>query len=128
VAARGSKAFVHDVGGEGGYPGAVNLNPAEVGAAGKIPNLVRGIGQQLPFKSGVPDLVTAENVPIHLPGLIEEVARVAAAGGTVRLENPADFAPGVLAHQRLIELLDGEATQSVSSEGLLTTLIRSVKG
>ena len=126
----GGRAFIHiDVGGEGvTYPEAINLNPSAVGAAGKIPNLIRGVGQQLPFRSDIADLVTAENVPLHLPGFADEIARVVAPGGSVGLVGPADFEPVVATHQYLIDLLGGEATQTISPEGLLTTWIRNVSG
>lgn len=94
----------------------------------KIPNLVQGRGQQLPFRNDVADMVTADNIPIHLPGITDEIARVARPGGSVRLVNPADFAPGAAAHRYLIDRLGGHATQTVTPEGLLTTWIRNVGG
>ena len=58
-----------------------------------IPNLIhrrfsaRG-ANHLPIADHTADVVTAENGPIELPGLLEEIARIVAPGGTLVLLNP----------------------------------------
>ncbi len=85
-----------DIGGEGRYPGAINVNPQRLtsttGAPGRpIPNLVVARGEQLPFADAIADLVTVENAPIR-PGMAEEIARVLKPGGVARLSHPTAYA------------------------------------
>ncbi len=80
----------------------------------------------MPFRTNAADLVTAENIPIHQPGLVEEIARIVKPGRSVWLENPADFGPAVEAHSRLIELLGGDVSQAVGPDGMLRTWLRNV--
>jgi hypothetical protein len=86
-----------DLFGEGYYPGAVNIGAAwrttttlETGAP--VPNLIyrmfsakNAALNHLPIADHVVDLVTAESGPIANPGLIDEIARIIAAGGTIVL-------------------------------------------
>ena len=119
--------FIHvDVGGEGKYPGAINVNPASEGTYGPIPNRVPGTAQSNPLPDEFADLVTAENIPLHQAGAVEGVARLVKPGGTVSVVNPAAFAPTTAAHQTLIALLGGQASQVVE-DGLLTTTIRAAR-
>jgi hypothetical protein len=113
-----------DIGGEGRYPNAVNVNPNTVtsttGTAGRpIPNRVAGTGQQLPFGNAVADGISLENAPI-LPRTATEIARVLKPGGSVRLVSPADYAK--VAHQRVIDAVWGHVQQTTVN-GITTTVI-----
>lgn len=121
------RRFGHlDVGGEGKYPDAANLNPASEGAHGPIPNRISGRAESNGLDDGCADHVSAESIPLHHPGVVEGIVRLVAPGGTVRLENPSDFRPAAHAHERLRELLGGDASSRVV-DGVLVTVIRNVK-
>lgn len=80
-----------DVGGEGRYPGAVNLNPYETGMTGEvIPGRVPGRSDKFPFSNDSFDTVIIENAPIA-PTTPGEVVRVLKPRGTVRLSSPDDL-------------------------------------
>jgi RHS repeat-associated protein len=123
-AAEGGELIHVDVGGEGDYPGAINVNPATEGKYGRIPNLVRGTAQSNPLPDAFADRVTAENIPLHHEGAVQGIARLVKPGGQVGVANPASFGPTSLAHQDLIDTLGGEASQVVDEEGILRTTIR----
>jgi len=113
-----------DIGGEGRYPNATNVNPNNVtsttGAPGRpIPNHVPGTGQKLPFGNGVADGISLENAPI-LPETAAEIARVIKPGGSIRLVSPAEYAK--VAHQRVIDAVGGTVVQ-VTENGITTTTI-----
>lgn len=87
-----------DLFGEGHYAGAINITATRRSTTTdvpgtRIPNLIhrrfsaRGTNH-LPIADHTADVVTAENGPIELPGLLEEIARIAAPGGTLVLLNP----------------------------------------
>ena len=123
-----------DIGGEGRYPGAINVNAQRLtsttGAPNRpIPNLVVGLGERLPFADSVADVITVENTPIR-PGMADEIARVLKPGGTVRLLHPTSYALGG-AHDAVAAALhvagpDHAAAWSMGSSELLTTLRRAV--
>jgi len=115
-----------DVGGEGDYPGAINVNPSTEGMNGPIPNRVPGTAQNNPLPSGGADIVTAENIPIHQPGAVEGVSRLVKPGGFVSVANPADYAPGMAAHQALIDRLGGAAGQVIDPDGVMHTWVSGV--
>jgi hypothetical protein len=102
-----------DIGGEGRYPGALNVNPmgltSTTGEAGRpIPNLVVGRGEALPIADHVADLVTVESAPLR-PGAADEIARVLRPGGEIRLFHPAAYAAethGAVAAALGVELVD----------------------
>ncbi|MBI3649418.1 MAG: hypothetical protein HY231_00025, partial [Acidobacteria bacterium] len=129
--ARGSAADrgVHiDVGGEGRYADAINLNPGThtttTGTAGSpIPNLVQGVGEAMPFQNNTASLITVENSPLR-PGIAGELSRVIRPGGEIRLVHPAEYA--MQAHQQIINAIGGQATQSTVN-GITTTIIRVLK-
>jgi hypothetical protein len=120
-----SQRRVHiDVGGEGRYRRAVNLNPRReattTGTPGRrIPRLVQGVGEQLPFRSGIADLLTVENTPLR-PGAAAELDRVIRRGGIIVLRHPADYAE--IAHRQVIVIVGGSYTQRIS-RGMITTRI-----
>ena len=114
-AAAGRRPVHIDIGGEGRYPGAINVNPSTTtsttGAAGRpIPNLVQATGERLPFATQSVDIITLENAPIR-PATISEIARVIRPGGDIRLVGPAT--PEVLAaHQRIADAVGGRVFQT----------------
>jgi RHS repeat-associated protein len=120
-----------DIGGEGRYPGAINVNTntttSTTGTAGRpIPNLVQATGERLPFGNQVAEIITIENTPIN-QAIASEVDRVIKQGGVIRLVSPADYA--LVAHQRVIQALPPGATVTQTTVGtgetaLTTTIIR----
>jgi hypothetical protein len=81
-----------DIGGEGRYPEAYNLNPSSKGTVPPwtnkdIPNHVCGVGESIPVPSGTVDYITLEGVPMS-PAMISEIARVIKKTGHIRLLNP----------------------------------------
>ena len=127
--------IVHvDIGGEGRYPGAINVNPAMVtsttGEPGRpIPNLVLGRAEQLPFETGVVDYVTVESAPLRA-GAADEIARVLAPGGTVRLHHPAGYAIGQGVHDAVAGAMRADPAATVrltlADDSVLTILRRAV--
>jgi hypothetical protein len=120
-----------DIGGEGRYPGALNVNPfgltSTTGTPGReIPNLVVGRGEALPIADHVADLVTVESAPIR-PGAAEEIARVLRPGGEVRLLHPAGYAAethGLVAAALGAELVSSSSLQ-LGEDMTLTVLRRA---
>lgn len=113
-----------DVGGEGRYVGAINLNPmnttSTTGAPNRpIPNHVEGIGEKMPFRSKVADKIIIEGAPIR-PNTPQEIARVVKSGGVIQLLHPSAYA--TKAHQEVIDATGGTHTQS-TKDGLTTTII-----
>ncbi|MBL6990273.1 MAG: hypothetical protein ISR65_10865 [Bacteriovoracaceae bacterium] len=67
-----------DIGGEGRYKNAINLNPQGVTTdtpRRPIPFWVKGYGQNMPFEDQTVDRITIENTPIN-PETILEMLRV----------------------------------------------------
>jgi len=120
-----------DIGGEGRYPGAINVNPntttSTTGTAGRpIPNLVQATGERLPFANQAAQIVTIENTPIS-QATASQVARVIRPGGEIRLVSPADYAR--TAHQRVIQAVPQGSTVTQTTVGtgdaaMTTTIIR----
>ena len=108
----GFDPVVIDIGGEGRYPNAINVNPATNGSyppyEGKIPNRVDSFGEKLPFPDNSVDGIVIESGPIN-PDVIQEVVRVLKPGGSVRLVTPLPEAEKL--HESVIEALGGAATQ-----------------
>ena len=78
-----------DIGGEGGHPGAVNLNPARYKTLGPergrpIPRLIVGRADAIPFADKSVSQVIVERTPLSRQALAE-IARVVAPGGVVFL-------------------------------------------
>lgn len=85
-----------DIGGEGRYQGAINLNPnpltSTTGEPDRIiPNWVPGIGDDIPLPNRVVDEVILENAPIGRRTLYE-INRVSKSGSKVYLSHPIDYA------------------------------------
>lgn len=112
-----------DLGGEGRYPGAMNVNleRPRVGR-GLIPNHVVARGEMLPFRDGSFDLVTVENAPVSIP-IQREIARVLAPGGTVIGLGPRDYWLG--RGPDLARVLGAAAVEHVDDgSSLLTVMTR----
>ena len=124
--ADGSKGPVHiDIGGEGRYPNAINVNPntttSTTGTAGRtIPNHVPGRGERLPFGARNADGISLENAPITAQ-TAAEIARVIKPGGSIRLVSPSDYAAA--AHKRVIDSISGCNVQQSTVNGITTTTI-----
>jgi hypothetical protein len=94
-----------DLGGEGRYPDAININPnaytSTTGEPGeKIPFWVKGRSDDIPISSSSVDKVTIENAPINL-NTIDEMLRVLRPRGDIYLSHPKDYAKE--AHQLIID-------------------------
>lgn len=120
-----------DIGGEGRYPDAINLNPSPTTTTGigmpvgsPIPNHVAGVGSHMPFPDDYADVITVESTPI-LPGTAEEIARVIQPGGRIRLYHPTDSSTpyGHLAHDEVVREVGGRSYTYYSPNGFTTTLI-----
>ncbi len=138
-AASGKPAHI-DIGGEGRYPDAINVNPGisgaqgpppltsgptQVGGAGAagrpIPNLVRAPGENLPFANRSIDTVTLENAPIR-PRTVSEIARVIKPGGDIRLVG-ANTPEVLAAHLRIADAVGGKVYQTVVGGAVYTNII-----
>ena len=122
-----------DIGGEGRYPGAFNVNPVTWSSAAEtfgepIPRLVQARGEALPFASGIADLITIESTPLRL-GAYAELNRVLKPGGILQMLHPTEYAMGAGIHDAVasaagLELvarstvLDGIATLSTLRRAL----------
>jgi hypothetical protein len=83
-----------DIGGEGRYPEAYNLNPVSKGTVhpwtnNNIPNHVCGVGENIPVQSGTVDYITLESTPISQETILE-IGRVLKQTGHIRLISPKD--------------------------------------
>lgn len=135
------KRSVHlDIGGEGRYPDAINVNsgmgggtpatsgptPGGAGTAGRpIPNLVQARGERLPFANQSVDIITLQHAPIR-PATVNEIARVIRPGGDIRLVGPNT--PEVLAaHQQVANAVGGRVYQTVIGDTVYTNIIVPVR-
>lgn len=123
---RAGKRVVVDVGGEGRYKGAINLNPSRVtsttGTPGRpIPRHVQGVGEKMPFPARSAHELIVENAPIR-PGTARELARVIKPGGTIRLSHPSEYATS--AHAEVAKEVGGRFFQR-DHGGITTTVIRA---
>jgi outer membrane protein OmpA-like peptidoglycan-associated protein len=119
-----------DIFGEGYFKGAINLGMAErsstTGVSGtRVPNLIyrKFSGKdinKLPFANQTVDLVTAENGPLDLPGLPEEIARIIAPGGMIVLYNPDNYED---AHVKVANAVGGTVTKKYADGAVQTTII-----
>ena len=102
-----------DIGGEGRYPKAVNLNPARIGSRGRIPRLVRGVGEHLPFRSQVAEVITLENAP-------QEIKRVIKPFGKIVIVNPDYYA--AITHAQVIHAVGGRYKQTTRNGQTVTRI------
>lgn len=104
--------FVLDVGGEGRYHEAWNLNPSSVVTIGKnngrpIPRRIPGRADDIPLADGSVDRLIVERTPLRLAAL-KEIARVIAATGTVVLRHVRS--PHRDPHALAMKILPGRAS------------------
>ncbi|EGF24903.1 MULTISPECIES: class I SAM-dependent methyltransferase [Rhodopirellula] len=99
-----------DVGGEGRYATAVNLNPSAEKTLGPdkgqpIPNRIDGRAEDIPLPESSVKTIVVERTPLKNEA-IEEIARVAADDATLVFRRPVDkhFNP----HARVKKHIDGE--------------------
>ncbi|TNF27631.1 MAG: hypothetical protein EP319_11075 [Deltaproteobacteria bacterium] len=108
-----------DVGGEGRYEDALNINPGKytstTGEAGRlIPNWVYGRSDELPLPDGSVHKLTVESAPLN-DLAISEILRVMRPRSQIELYHPTEYADRI--HKSLIEQLERsnfniEVTQS----------------
>ena len=80
-----------DIGGEGRYANAWNLNPSHVKTLGPdkgkpIPHLILGRAQDIPLPDQSVDRIVSEQTPLTRRALVE-IARVIAPGGEIVLRH-----------------------------------------
>lgn len=80
-----------DIGGEGRYPSAWNLNPRATKALGPnagqpIPNLIAGRAEKIPLPDSSVNLILVERTPLRDQSL-KEIARIAAPTARVILRH-----------------------------------------
>lgn len=117
-----------DIFGEGYFPAAINIGMAErtstTGVSGtRVPNLIYrkfstsdAAKNRLPFADHSVDLVTSENGPLgQEAGLIDEIARIVAPGGTIVLYGPDNVERW---HDQTAKAVGGTITKYKSQGGL----------
>jgi SAM-dependent methyltransferase len=114
-----------DLGGEGRYEDAININPqpytSTTGEPGReIPYWVKGRTDEIPFPDQSVDQVTVENAPINQDG-IKEILRVMRPRGKIRLSHPKDY--GQRIHQLIISEYPNARVSQIEEEINLTTII-----
>lgn len=120
-----------DLFGEGFHRNAINIGMAlrsETTAPGsRVPTpIYRRFSSKdvkangIPIADHVADVVTAESGPINFPGVIEEIARIIAPGGTIIVVGPKLYEEF---HDRLATLTGGRTTKRASGSGGVETRI-----
>lgn len=116
-----------DLFGEGYFPGAVNIGMAErsstTGVWGtRVPNLIyrkfsasNAAVNRLPIADHVADVVTSENGPLMDAGLIDEIARIIAPGGTIILYGPDNMERF---HDQMAKVAGGTIKKEFKNGGL----------
>lgn len=113
--------IVLDIGGEGRYAGAINLNPQPItsttGEAGHIiPNWVPGRGDFIPLPPKTVEIIRLENAPIN-PATMEEMLRVMRPRGKIHLSHPKDYADSY--YDNLIKYFGEENIQRID-DGIIS--------
>jgi SAM-dependent methyltransferase len=121
-----SKLPIHlDLGGEGRYKDAINVNPnaytSTTGEWGRvIPFWVEGRSDNIPFPSLSVDKITVENAPLSQEAL-KEMLRVLRPRGDIHLSHPVEYAEQ--AHQMIINAFPGaKITQEVVDTNTVTKI------
>jgi len=120
-----------DIGGEGRYKFAINLNPSALKTLGpnkgdQIPNRIEGRAETIPLPNDSVEVIIMERTPLR-DTAVEELVRVLAPGGTIILRhhfdgicNPHDRAMkrivGVCRIEQII--LNGQPLQQLTIERL----------
>lgn len=98
-----------DIGGEGRYATALNLNPRAEKTLGPekgqpIPNRLNGRAEDIPLPDNSVQTVVVERTPVRDEAL-DEITRVVADGGTMVFRHVV--ADGINPHQRIRERIEG---------------------
>jgi len=106
----GNTVALLDVGGEGRYATAVNLNPSAEKTLGPdkgrpIPNRIDGRAEDIPLPDSSVKAIVVERTPLKNEA-IEEIARVAADNATLVFRHPVDEHSDP--HARVKEYINGE--------------------
>jgi SAM-dependent methyltransferase len=114
-----------DLGGEGRYLDAINVNPqpytSTTGDWGReIPFWVKGRSDEIPFPDKSIDKITIENAPINALAL-KEILRVLRPRGNIHLSHPEDYAISV--HQMIS---DAFPNAEISSKIVGTNLVTKI--
>lgn len=97
-----------DIGGEGRYKEAINLNPNDqtstTGTPGRpISRWLQGKGEEIPLGDQTIDIVHAQNVPVKLKTLLE-MLRVIRTPGRISLIHPKDYSDQILARIQKVSI------------------------
>lgn len=104
------RPFVIDIGGEGRYVRALNVNPRRVKTFGPergrpIPRLIVGRAESVPLPNQCADSIIVERTPLSR-GALCEIARLAKLGAIIVLRHARAF--GIDPHQLARRVLQGE--------------------
>lgn len=110
-----------DIGGEGRYATALNLNPRAEKTLGPekgqpIPNWLNGRAEHIPLPDNSVQTVVVERTPLRDKAL-DEITRVVADGGTMVFRHVVT--DGINPHQRIRERIEGIAhTEDIELDGM----------
>ena len=95
-----NKLIILDIGGEGRYPEAINLNPfhltSTTGEPGRpIPYWLEGVGEYIPLPDKSVDIIYLENTPVFQDTL-REILRVIRPRGNISFYHPKDYSDKIL--------------------------------
>ena len=80
---------------------------------------------KIPIADHVADVVTAESGPINFPGIVEEIARITAPGGTIIVLGPSLYEEF---HDRLATLTGGAISKRKSGKrGLESRIVVPIR-
>ena len=119
IAGLGDPPIVVDIGGEGRYRRAWNVNPRRFKTLGPergqpIPRHISGRAEAIPLPDQCADVVIAERTPLRIPAL-DEIARLVADSGLVILRHAR--IPGRDIHRSAKQIIVGFRTQSITRLG-----------
>jgi hypothetical protein len=117
--ARSCRPVVLDIGGEGRYPTAWNLNPRALATLGAgrgrpIPRLIRGRGESIPLADNSVDVLIVERTPLTT-ALLLEMRRVAKPSAIAILRHAVS--PLGDPHRRALAVLKGTGRQRMTRIG-----------
>ena len=105
--------YLLDIGGEGRYPEAWNLNPSSVKTRGRdvgarIPRLIKGRAQAIPLPDNSVDMIIVERTPLRMAAM-REIQRVIHDEGTIILRHA--LPPNIDPHRLARDLIQGHVQQ-----------------
>jgi SAM-dependent methyltransferase len=117
-----------DLGGEGRYLDAININPyfltSTTGEPNRfIPNWVYGLADEVPLSNRTVDLLYLENAPLSIAAM-EEILRVIRPRGKIRLSHPSDYAERYF--DDLADIFQGHQIK-VNQNGSITKIDITIK-